>query len=89
MRTIYKYPLVNAGIIKLPIGFIARHVADQLGQPTAWIESDDSHSVQEWQIIRVPTGSPLPQNEMIPVYLGTLLESHGMYVWHYYVVRRA
>ena len=87
MKTVHKFSLAQAGIIRLPLAFTLRHAADQLGTHCAWIELDTSHETFEREIIKLATGAPLPQDPMPPIFIGTVLESHGQFVWHYYARR--
>jgi len=84
MRTVHKFPLHPGQRITLPEVHSVRHVADQFGTDCAWIELDlNCARAQDYTILKAGTGHTIPPAAM---YLGTVLESHGQYVWHYYAV---
>lgn len=81
---VLKYPLAHGALIELREGFIARHVGDQMGTVCMWAEVFPALRMRTYRVAKLATGDIVPSGAM---YLGTVLESHGMYVWHYYAVQ--
>lgn len=82
-NTMHKFPLLHGRELNLPRGFVARHVADQLGTTTLWAEVDPAAPIEHYLAEKVGTGRAVPPGGL---YLGTILEAHGQYVWHFYAV---
>ena len=83
MRNIYKFPLMPGDTIPLPAGAVPRLVANQLGIDCAWFEVQTNAPAREHLVVKVGTGGNIAPDAM---YLGTVLECHGQFVWHYYLV---
>lgn len=77
-RAIYKYPVHHALYpIEIPKGAVLRHVGEQHGIPTLWIEIDPDAETRAVNIITVGTGHPVPQDGH---FLGTVML--GAFVFH-------
>lgn len=89
IRKVFKFPLPMMGphdIYKVQIHAAARifHVADQLGTVCIWAEVEPDAKAVPYEVLKVPTGVAIPDGFC---YAGTVSESHGIFVWHYYVRR--
>ena len=84
MRTIYKYtiPITPRWEITMPRGAEVRHVREQNGQITVWVELNpqvDDEEVKTFFV--VGTGHEIPDASR---YLGSAFV--GYYVWHIYTL---
>jgi hypothetical protein len=87
MRTIWKYPLaLRPGLqeMRIPMGAILRHVAQQGESPTLWFDLDSQADKESRYFVLAGTGTEIPAG--LVVYRGTCLD--GDYVWHVYETER-
>ena len=83
-RTIFKYPLMltaNPQIIGMHKGAVIRHVAEQAGSPTIWVENSAKAEMVSRTFIVVGTGHVIPEGGE---YIGTV--QLPPFVWHIYEV---
>lgn len=92
VRTIFKYPIeiVDEQVVMVPAGAKPLHFDLQKvprrpiehfeGEPTLWLEVDDSATKVPLRLFVVGTGNPIPPNAVN--YIGTVLMPP--FVWHLY-----
>lgn len=85
MSRILKHPLQPVTTLQLPVGAKLRHVAEQHGGPTLWIEHPNQtkihHETETWQVEVYATGVEIPLSS--PGWLEFLGTTVGpTHVWH-------
>ncbi len=86
MRTVYKYPLqptFEPQQVRMPSGARILHVASQAGGVCVWALVDIGEGMNEWTMLVVGTGHPMPDGEWH--HVGTVhrqTESWGELVLH-------
>ena len=87
MRTVHKFPLKVVGeqLLYLPLHFKVLKVDMQGNQVCAWIELDSEADLIATSVFMYGTGHRVA---VVGAYhIGSIIDG-GMYVWHYYMVRR-
>ena len=84
MRTIQNNALVDGRRVYLPLAFVTRAVIDVMGTVTAAIELNCREPVHGFTVREVKAGGFIPD---AAYYLGTLSESYGGCIRHFYVER--
>lgn len=82
MKTIYKYPLADSGLLNLPTGAKIVHCDVQRDIPTLWIEVDTVAELEERRFTVYGTGHPIGDNA---THVGTYFD--GPFVWHVYEIK--
>lgn len=86
MRTIWKTTLdvmQETQLVRFPRGAELLTVQIQAGfQPVLWARVDDAAPLESRAIAMYGTGWPMPADP--GVYLGTVQDERGGFVWHFY-----
>ena len=85
MRKVFKYQLENStSVLTLSKSAIIRKVALQYGNPTVWVEVEDSEEKRMYEVRSFCTGEALPKDIDTYTFLDTVLCSGGDIVLHFY-----
>lgn len=85
MKQIWKYPLEDTDeqIILMPEGAKILYVGEQRRVICVWAEVEVEAPMEHRKFYLIGTGHPFPHATLM-VYLGTVVMSVGMLVWHVY-----
>jgi hypothetical protein len=91
MRTIYKYPIFQAGTgtetLQLPSGAQILSVQLQQGAAQLWAVVDPAAPIEPREIYVAGTGHPLPEGAERWRFVDTLQAGGGSFVFHVFEVR--